>query len=78
MVECLGTRGSHVYASVSQIVITFFRNLLIFGQSLILVLTEKRCIDASVTFTLIPSLARVSTSALRAKVKLKSSLRWVK
>ena len=56
---------NHVYASVSQFVIPFFRNLLIFGQSLISGLTISwcTCIYTDVNFTLI---------SLRANVKLKS------
>ena len=54
---------NHVYASVSQFVIPFFRNLLIFGQSLISGLTKSRCIYTDVNFTLI---------LLKANVKLKS------
>ena len=65
MLECLG--GNHVYGDVSQFVIPFFHNLPICGQSLVSALTESRCIDTSVTFTLSPNLARVSTSVIKGE-----------
>ena len=70
MTECLGTRGNHVHAGVSQFVTPFFRNLPVCGQSLILALTESRCIDNSVTFTLSSSLAQLSTSVIKGEHKV--------